>query len=212
MEPEFWHQRWQKNEIGFHESQVNPLLVSHLPALELKPGARIFLPLCGKTLDIAWLLEQGYQVVGVELSQLAIDALFQSLDLVPTVINLGPLQHYSALNIDIFAGDIFALTPELLGTVTATYDRAALVALPTALRERYAAHLAQLTGHAPVLQITFAYNQAQMDGPPFSVSEAELARLYTGHYQRIALASKLVPGGLRGKTPAIEAAWLLLPC
>ena len=53
MEASYWQQRWEINQIGFHGDEVNPLLVSHIGALGLDKGARLFLPLCGKTLDIA---------------------------------------------------------------------------------------------------------------------------------------------------------------
>ena len=38
MEPDFWHQRWQKNQIGFHEDVVNPTLVKHFPKLNQAAG------------------------------------------------------------------------------------------------------------------------------------------------------------------------------
>jgi len=210
MEPQFWHQRWALNEIGFHEPIVNPMLANHLDHLHLSPGDRIFLPLCGKTLDIDWLLAQGMKVVGVELSEIAIKALFDHLQLTPVIVNLGVVQHYSAPNLDIFVGDIFAVSAAMLGPVHAVYDRAALVALPTPLRDQYAAHLPQLSGAVPVLQVIFSYDQTQMDGPPFSITEAELGRLYGHSYQLSMLETKAVPGGMRGKVPATESAWLLM--
>ena len=65
MDSDFWHQKWEQGEIGFHESQVNPVLVGNLESLNLTKGSRLFLPLCGKTHDIAWLLAQGYRIAGV---------------------------------------------------------------------------------------------------------------------------------------------------
>lgn len=79
MEADFWHGKWARNEIGFHRSEANPLLVAHLDSLGLKPSARIFLPLCGKTLDIGWLLSNGFQVIGAELSEAAVVQLLRSL-------------------------------------------------------------------------------------------------------------------------------------
>ena len=106
MKHDFWHQKWQKNEIGFHLATPNPLLVQHVMALKLQQGARVFLPLCGKTVDIAWLLAQGYQVVGAELSAIAINDLFQQLHITPVITQLGDVALYSAANIDLFVGDI----------------------------------------------------------------------------------------------------------
>lgn len=209
MEANFWHQRWERGEIGFHESQVNPALVEHLGRLELARGSRIFLPLCGKTLDIDWLLAQGHRIVGVELSPLAINELFVSLDLTPVITPTGALTRYSAKNIDIWVGDIFDLSSSMLGTVDAVYDRAALVALPEDMRNRYAAHLISLTHTAPQLLITYEYDQQLYDGPPFSVHEEELQRHYDATYQLELLAQSQIAGGFKGKVNAAIATWLL---
>jgi thiopurine S-methyltransferase len=209
MEHHFWHDKWARGDIGFHEADANPLLVQHFDALGLAPGSRVFLPLCGKTRDIAWLLEKGYRVAGAELSQVAIDQLFAELGVVPQVATEGQSLHYRAPDIDIHVGDIFELTRANLGSVDAVYDRAALVALPEALRTRYAAHLMQLTGTAPQLLICFEYDQAALAGPPFSIPDAEVQQHYDRAYALHCLSSSALPGGLKGKCPAMEKVWLL---
>ncbi|WP_424196167.1 thiopurine S-methyltransferase [Ampullimonas aquatilis] len=209
MDADFWLQKWDKNEIAFHNAEVNPLLVQHIHALKLAPGARIFLPLCGKTRDIAWLLGQGYQVVGAELSELAVKQLFDELGVVPNIAPLGSLQHYSQTGIDIFMGDIFALTSSMLGKVDAVYDRAALVALPAPMRERYSAHLTALTHQAKQLLICYEYDQNLQAGPPFSVTQAEVTQHYAGAYDLHLLQSSELAGGLKGKCAATEKVWLL---
>ena len=103
MDPNFWHQRWEKNEIAFHEGKPNALLVHYLHELSLAKGRRIFLPLCGKTRDISWLLSNGYRVAGAELSQLAIEQLFMDLGLQPDISGVGKVQLWSATHIDIFS-------------------------------------------------------------------------------------------------------------
>jgi thiopurine S-methyltransferase len=209
MQHAFWHQRWEKNEIGFHLPEANPLLVEYFAALALKQGARVFLPLCGKTLDIAWLLAQGYRVAGAELSVIAVEALFNSLNLSPSIQELGEIKHYSAENIDIFVGDIFHVTPQLLGAVDAVYDRAALVALPPELRQKYSAHLLQMTQFSPQLLICFEYDQSLQAGPPFSIHQDEVYQHYQNYYDAKLVASHEVAGGLKGKCPALEHVWLL---
>jgi len=169
MNPDFWLDRWQKNSIGWHQPKANPFLVRYFQELSLSQGSRVFVPLCGKTLDIAWLLANGYKVVGAELSQSAIEQLFAELDVVPKIAQVDDLQHYSFENIDIFVGDIFNLNSDILGTVDAIYDRAALVALPEEIRSRYRTPLKQITNLAPQLLLTFDYDQSLMDGPPFSI-------------------------------------------
>jgi thiopurine S-methyltransferase len=209
MDTSFWHQKWGKNEIAFHESEANLLLVKYFKALSLGKNGRVFLPLCGKTLDISWLLSKGYRVVGIELSKIAIEQLFSELGVEPKISGAGELDHYSANNIDIFVGDIFDLSRKMLGPVDAIYDRAALVALPEKMRIRYAAHLAGITDKAPQLLISYEYDQSLISGPPFSISSEEVSQYYKNVYDLTLLASANIPGGLKGKCTAKENVWLL---
>lgn len=206
MDAAFWHERWEGNRIAFHEGEANALLAAHFPTLALEPGARVFVPLCGKTRDIAWLLDRGYRVAGAELSPLAITDLFKELGVEPEIDKSGPLERRSAPGLDIFVGDIFDLTAEALGPVDMVFDRAAVVALPGDMRTRYASHMPGLTGVAPQFVITFTYDQSQMDGPPFSITPAEIERLYAIPYRIRELAS--APGDVRG-VPVKETVWHL---
>ena len=209
MHADFWRQRWAQNEIPFHEAKANPLLVRHFPALALPTASRVFLPLCGKTSAIHWLLANGYRVAGAELSALAIEQLFQELGIEPAIAASGELRRYSAASIDIFVGDFFELSRSVLGRVDAVYDRAALVALPETMRAGYVAHLTAITERAPQLLICFEYDQRLLDGPPFSVNGEEVRRHYRERYDLTQLASVDVAGGLKGKCPALETVWLL---
>jgi thiopurine S-methyltransferase len=182
MEADFWHNRWKNNLTGFHLDEVNPHLIQNWSALNLKPGARVFVPLCGKTLDLIWLAEQGYQVVGIELSPLAIETFFAENNLTVRRSDIGGLEFWHSENISLFCGDFFNLTTEILGKIDAVYDRASLIALPPAMRQDYAAKLISLTQLAPKLLITLEYDQAKMDGPPFSVSNDEVITLYQKDY------------------------------
>lgn len=209
MDASYWHQRWETNEIGFHEHSVNPLLVSYFKALSITKGSCVFVPLCGKTLDISWLLANGYHVKGAELSELAIQQLFMELGLQPEITPIGEVRRYSATGIDVFVGNIFDLTSTMLGPVDAVYDRAALVALPEGIRNRYAQHVPDITGSAPQLLITYEYDQRLMDGPPFSIDAEEVKRHYQDIFELSQLARVDVAGGLRRRLAAKEAIWLL---
>lgn len=209
MDADFWHQRWQNNQIAFHEGKANELLARHFKNLYGKENSRVFLPLCGKTRDIDWLLSEGYQVAGAELSKTAIDQLFDELAVTPERSVIGSLTQYSAQGIDIFVGDLFDLSAQRLGNVDVVYDRAALVALPEAMRSRYATHLMQITAKAPQFLITFAYDQSLMDGPPFSVTEVEIRRCYGDDVALASIVSVDVEGGLKGKCTATESLWTL---
>ncbi|MEM4988317.1 thiopurine S-methyltransferase [Collimonas sp. H4R21] len=209
MEASFWHEKWKRGEINFHQSEANPLLTVHFEKLNLAKGSRVFLPLCGKTHDIAWLLASGYRVAGAELSGQAINELFKELGLAPTISEAGKLTRYSADDIDIWVGDIFDVSAEYLGPINAIYDRAALVALPADMRKRYASHLMQITGAAPQLLISYVYDQSKIDGPPFSVTEDEVRQHYGAAYQLMPVEVKDVAGGLKGKVASTETVWLL---
>ncbi|MBU2977611.1 thiopurine S-methyltransferase [Alteromonas sp. C1M14] len=209
MDREFWLQKWHNNETGFHEEDANPNLVTHFPALNLQPNQRVFLPLCGKTLDISWLISCGYEVVGAELSGIAIQQLFEQLDVIPHTTKLGEITRYESHGVTVFGGDIFHLTGEMLGPIDAIYDRAALVALPPAMRTGYTEHLRTITQCAPQLLITFHYDQAVLPGPPFSVPDREVEQHYQNHYHLACLSSH--PINLKGKVPAHEQVWQLTP-
>jgi thiopurine S-methyltransferase len=207
----FWHEKWEKNEIGFHEDKANPLLVKNFNRLSLAKGSRVLVPLCGKTLDISWLLSHGYDVAGIELSKLAVSQLFAELEVAPKVSRGGKVVQYRAKGIDIFCGNLFDVSRRLLGPVDAIYDRAALVALPENVRRRYTAHLMNISGKARQMLICYQYDQTLMEGPPFSISDEEVNRHYGKSYDLTLLTRKRVSGGIREKCPANESVWLLEP-
>ena len=209
MEADFWHERWNSSRIGFHQKDFNPLLAEYFDRLGLETGARVFVPLSGKSNDIGWLLSKGFNVVGVELSEHAITQLFANLGIYPQITKHGELKLYEGANITIFAGDIFHMTREVLGAVDMIYDRAALVALPDDMRTSYASHLVELSHTAPQFIIAFEYDQTKMDGPPFSTPHSEVERLYGQHYTLTQIAKIDVEAGLKGVIPATEHVWWL---
>lgn len=208
MEADFWRRRWKDNDIAFHEEKGNSLLVKYFDQLSLRKGSRVFIPLCGKSRDIHWLLYNGIQVAGIELSNLAIEQLFKELGIQPVITKKGGLNTHSAQNIEIFGGDIFKLTANYLGPIDAIYDRAALVALPADVRQEYAKLLVRITNRSPQLLISYEYDQNLMDGPPFSIDAVGINKLYKGNYEVKLLESRNVEGGLKGHE-AQEKAWLL---
>jgi thiopurine S-methyltransferase len=208
MNPDFWLQKWKDNNIGFHKSEANPVLVKHFKELSLSNNSRVFVPLCGKTLDIAWLLSQGYRVAGAELVELAVEQLFEELGVSPKISRVEEVSLYSARDIDIFVGNIFDISGRILGSVDAIYDRAALVALPREIREQYTAHLTKITGKAPQLLVTYEYDQSLMKGPPFSISKEEVNQHYSDTYRVSLISSTDVVGGLKGYDVK-ESVWLL---
>ena len=189
MRKEFWLERWARKEIGFHEEKVNAYLIEFWHSLNVDQGAGVFIPLCGKSLDMQWLREQGHMILGVELSSAAVQSFFQEQSYILNQNRQGKFDHYSANDIHILCGDFFDLNQKDLASIKAVYDRASLVALPPEMRERYVSHLVSiLTPGVRIFLVTFDYMQAEMQGPPFAVSTAEVQSLYGKHADIILLA------------------------
>jgi thiopurine S-methyltransferase len=191
MDPNFWHERWQRNEIGFHQQEINAHLQEFWPQLAVPAGALVFVPLCGKSRDLLWLRARGHAVLGVELSPIAVRDFFAENALTPQVTRHGPFERYVADGLVVLCGDFFDLTPAFLQKVAGVYDRASLIALPPELRARYAGHsTAILPAAAGTLLVTMEYPQNEMSGPPFAVREEEVRQLYDKRYTVTCLFSK----------------------
>lgn len=184
MEPQFWHERWAINQIGFNQSEVNPYLQKFWPELNLKPGERVLVPLCGKTIDMRWLIQQGLNVVGVELSEKAVQDFFSEGGVEPRVEVRGQFKVYSVEACEIWCGDFFALKARDIGNCSALYDRAALIALPAEMRWRYVECLNRiLPADCRGLLISLDYEQSEIAGPPFSVPEEEVMQLFSPEWR-----------------------------
>lgn len=179
MHQEFWLERWQKNEIGFHCKGINPYLKRYWHSLNIAQGSKVFVPLCGKSEDMLWLMAQGYQVMGVELSPLAISAFCNENSLPAATTQEGGFTISRSDTFSLYCGNFFDLTTGQFTNITAVYDRAALIALPPDLRSAYAKHLNDcLNAGVKVLLVIFDYNQHEMQGPPFSIQAQEIEDLY----------------------------------
>jgi thiopurine S-methyltransferase len=179
MQSSFWHERWERAEIGFHKQEVNEHLREYWEQLTPPPGARVLIPLCGKSLDLLWLAGEDHPVTGVELSPLAVSAFFEENALQPSRRRDGAFEVWEAEEVRILLGDVFDLEPAQVTDCAAVYDRAALIALPPEMRRRYVQHLdACLPPDAPTLLVTMEYDQSVRRGPPFAVMEKEVRNLY----------------------------------
>jgi|WetSurMetagenome_2_1015567.scaffolds.fasta_scaffold03315_5 thiopurine S-methyltransferase len=180
MKKEFWLERWERAEIGFHQNEINPYLRQYWKELPASGGGEVFVPLCGKSQDMVWLRQQGCKVFGVELSAIAVQDFFRENGQSPAHATSGKFESCEADGIRILCGDFFDLGKKDLAKVSAVYDRASLVALPPDMRERYARHLVDILPPATqILLITFDYPQVEMQGPPFAVSVKEVEALYS---------------------------------
>lgn len=191
MDKDFWHRRWQKNEIGFHLTDPHPFLQKFFPLLQIQPRDTIFVPLCGKSPDLVWLREAGLEVVGIELSQTAVEAFFAENDLPGQWTHKTLIPFCEAEGYKLYRDDFFNLSATALSGISAYYDRGALVALPPEMRIRYAAHLSALIPPAGrILLIGYGYDQRETKGPPFSVSQRELGELFAENFRVEPLAEE----------------------
>jgi thiopurine S-methyltransferase len=181
-----WLGRWARGETGWHQDAVEPALTHWLSG---RPNLRVFVPLCGKSLDLRWLIESGHEVVGCELSPLAVESFFAENSIQYTVTEEAPFKIYTGKSITIYCGDFFNLTPSLLGPITALYDRAALIALPSEIRNQYAKHILEITRESrkssnfEFLQIVLERAPADDVGPPHSISSDEINRHYARNFE-----------------------------
>jgi len=188
MNPIMWQQRWEKNQTGFHEGEVNAQLAQYIDRLKLASGMSVFVPLCGKAIDMRWLIDQGYYVTANEVSDIAVRAFFKEQQMTYAKTGQPLFNCYQNEQIHIYCGDFFELTPHLVDDVQAIYDRAALVAMTAEQRPAYAQKLLSLFPHRPnMLLVTLEYDETIMQGPPFSVSPEEVERLYGAAYEVVCL-------------------------
>lgn len=177
-----WHQRWDENRIGFHRLETNPNLDDHWSSLALANGAKVLVPLCGKSLDMHWLHAQGHTVVGIELVEKAVKQFFQDASVTAAVKQKPTGTKYSTENIHLYHADFFEVQPDE-APFDAWYDRAALVALPSSMRQTYVEQLCKLTAaNSKGLMVTFDYPQNEMQGPPFALPDSEVETLFSKHF------------------------------
>lgn len=216
MDRAFWLERWDNQDIGFHQADFEPALDKYWRRLELHPGARVFVPLCGKSLDMVWLAKHGYAVIGAELSERAVDDFFDERDLVPEVRKVGGFTVKSSGPYEIWCGDFFALPRSAVANTVGVYDRAALIALPADMQGRYAEKMHELVPRAPILLITVDYDQREMAGPPFATSKRAVRELFDERYECTEITARDVLEGhphfkQRGLTALTGAVFLLRP-
>ena len=216
MNPEFWQARWKEKRIGFNQPKVNPLLIKYFSDLKMATGSRIFIPLCGKSIDMIWLANQGFDMVGVELVESAVQEFFAENNISYTIkahdknSNIKCYQgQLSGQTIALWVADIFMLRTNDVGRVDAVYDRAALIAMPAELRPQYSQQVIDLSQNAPQLLLTLNYDQNERAGPPFSISHEQIQQYYSAHYQIQELEGKPSTLNAAPEMAVTEHVWLL---
>lgn len=217
MQGEYWHERWNTGQISFHQPEVETYLRDHFGRLGLARGSTVLVPLCGKSVDMLWLAKEGYKVVGVELSGRACESFFAENRIAaapPATEGHFRVHRARELPITLLEGDFFEVSAEHTGALGAFYDRAALIALPADMRERYVKHLkgTLLNPGSRGLLISVAYDQSTFPGPPFSIPHEEVKRLWGDRFQLELVGSgEEQVGPPTNRITTAESAWLLTP-
>lgn len=185
---EGWLERWREGRIGFHLDRTHPFLKRHQDWLLPSAGARVLVPLCGKSVDLSWLAKRGHEVVGVEIAPRAAEEFYETLGQSASVADQGAFQSWTTKGIEFLVGDMFDLDPGVVGRFDAIWDRAALIALSPDDRVRYVRLLLDLLEPGGrMLLCTLWYDESKMEGPPFSVRGDEVRR----HYENVLPLEKL---------------------
>lgn len=201
MEASFWIRAWEEGRTNFHQSEFNAKLTKFFPTFSYEKNQKVLVPLCGKSKDMLWLKNEGLQVDGVELYESAVESFFAENKLVAKVEELAPFKVFSSAGITLLVGDFFKLAKPL--HYDFIYDRASLVALPLSMRSSYAQVIKNsLKAGGKYLLIVFEYDQAQVDGPPFSISDEEVRRLYQDDFVITLMESEELPAA-EGKFAAL---------
>jgi thiopurine S-methyltransferase len=141
-----------------------------------------------------WLHEQKLVVHGVELYEHAVESFFSENKLSPfEKKQQQDFLRFIYQDITIDSGDFFKLKEN--EAYDFVYDRAALVALPVEMRKTYAELITKsLKPGGKCLLIVYEYDQAQMEGPPFSVDDLEIQHLYGDRFEIKLMVSKALAG------------------
>ena len=202
----YWSERWHQDDAFWHQQEVNAHLLHNLHALDAvkataPPGRRprIFVPLCGASVDMLYLHQQGWHVVGLDAVEQPLRSFvhdhqphLQHVRDVPVSQGSGVV-HIAAEHLDLFGVDYFSadVTAALLGgAVDAVWDRGSFVAIGVKQREAYVAKVLQLltarSEQPNWLLNAFDYNlDSAMVAPPHSLPREDIERLLGAHAGRI---------------------------
>jgi len=180
MKASFWHSCWERNSLGFHQTTIHPFLEQYFQLMMLPQDKNVFVPLCGKSDDMAWLAER-LDVVGAELSDIACADFFKEKSLEVSPQYQGSFKCYTHKNLALWQGDFFKLSPQQFPSFDWIYDRAAIIALPVDMQVAYAAHLTRfISKKTKLFLISLEFPPDELEGPPFPLFENNIEHLFDG--------------------------------
>ncbi len=179
----FWVERWKNKDTGFHLCDIHPDLQAYFGRLSLKESDTVFIPLCGKTLDIHFFLQAKCKIIAVEMVELAVQQLFENLQINPQVSAWKHGKCYQSKNLTVYVGNVFDLSDEQLNSVNIVYDRAAFIALPYNLHAPYSRLIKEIANPDKQMLITVEFDASKLQGPPFLLLPDNIKQYYGNQYQ-----------------------------
>lgn len=185
MKPEDWDYRWGKSQTQFHMPKIHPMLSKHSDTLTGKrKNLRIFLPLCGKAVDLKWLADDGHDVVGLECAEKGCREFFEEQDMPYTTENLTECEGkvFKATTdkkIAIYCCDFFKISSKTLGKFDCIWDRGSFVAIPVTQRKQYS-NIITPTMHKDTVYLldSFLVDNTVFGGPPFNCTEDDIKKAF----------------------------------
>lgn len=182
-----WKEKWKEGMARWHKSEVRKTLRKYLNDLtQEEPNVSILVPWCGKSLDIPWLCSEGYDVVGIELSEIAAQQLFQENNIPYSVSKEGEFVIYQAQDrkLKIITGSYYKVTPEIAGKFEAVWDVNAFGAAMPDNRQKYISVLMSLLKpKGRVLLSSWEYGEVPRDRAPFSLPCALVKELFQKKFE-----------------------------
>lgn len=152
-------------------------------------ATRVFVPLCGKTLDMVYLASRAGDVYGVEGIKTALEefaAEHPELEVKNNgVSSNGLFERFEGKKITLLKGDYFQLTSgQTEGKFDAVFDRGSFIAIDPTLRGDYVIVMGDILAKgARILLVIYeriGTEEAVAQGPPFTISESGVRELYEG--------------------------------
>lgn len=172
----------EKTDPPYHRKNYTAKLVQyHDRLVQGKKNSRVFVPLCGKSLDLIYLSEQGHEVIGLEYSKIAVNDFFEENNLAYNKEQCegSPFVKYAAKdkNITIYQGDLFDFSQEVCGSgsIDAVWDRGSFVAINVSSRDKYVELMSSLVKPSGrILMEIVKYHDPDYYGPPRIILEQDL--------------------------------------
>lgn len=177
-----WKECWNTPNVEFHNPQLNELFVKYHQRMLTRPGMRIFVPLCGKAVEMKWLVDHGHKVVGLEAAPVPCKAFFEENGIPYNVKEMKGIhgEKYESLdhNIVIYSCDFFLFTADICGEFDGIWDSGGLNSMDVEDREAYIRRIRTLMGKGCVNLTEFVNFDKSMVDITWSMTKEELQKVF----------------------------------